>query len=136
MSRLYQEKDYASYKDAAGLQPRLFLEKVIKIIPSEVIAGYMFLISALPVVGSSDLREALKWIIFVLLIFVIPLYYRSLSKGLPYVKHSIVSIVAFIVWSYSISGAALTGDEYYDPIVASLSLMTFTLLSPYVPLDK
>lgn len=131
MSRLYQEKDATR-----DLQPRQFLEKVIKIIPSEVIAGYMFLISTLPVIGSTALKDVLKWLIFGLLIFVIPLYYRSLSKGLPYIKHSIVSMIAFIVWSYSISGAALTGEEYYDPIVASLSLMIFTILSPYVPLDK
>lgn len=133
MSRLYHEQVSNSFRD---LQPRQFLEKVIKIIPSEVIAGYMFLTSTLPVISSPMLKDSLKWIIFLVLIFVIPLYYRSLAKGLPYLKHSMVSIIAFIVWSYSISGAALTGDEYYDPIVASLALMSFTILSPYVTLDK
>jgi hypothetical protein len=130
MSRLYREPE-----GFRNLQPREFLEKVIKIIPSEVIAGYMFLISTLPVITVDPLRNILKWIIFSVLIASIPLYYRSLAKGQPFIRHAVISIVAFAVWSYSISGPTMMGDEYYDPIVASLSLMSFTILSPYVRLD-
>jgi hypothetical protein len=129
MSRLYQEREFRD------LQPRQFLEKIVKIIPSEVIAGFMFFTGVLPLIGP-DWKKPLIWIVFSALIIAIPLYYRSISNGVPYLKHSAVSVIAFFIWSYSISGVILVGDEFHNPVVGSLALMLFTLLSPYVRLDR
>lgn len=132
MSRLFDERD--SFR--SGNDVTTYLEKIIKIIPSEVIGAFIFSLGLLETIKDDQVKLVLKWAILGFLLFIIPLYYRKIANGVPFINHSIISCLAFIVWAYATSGLTLFGPQYYDPAIASISLMMFTLLSSYVPLNR
>ena len=113
-----------------------YLEKIAKLIPSEVIAGYITLIGLLVAVKNLELRVVFYAIAFVLCLVLTPIYlnYQS-DPGKPKKIHLCVSMVAFVVWAYATSGLQVT-PQLYDPAIASFTLVAFSLISGAVPLRK
>ena len=119
MSRLYYEGEPASGKryleegpgSTHGGLPRLgldledepasgkrYLEKVAKIVPSEVVAGYVSLVGFIPMVRHEPARPWLFLTVFLLCLVLTPIYFWSQAeKSRPHRNHLIISTVAFVV---------------------------------------
>ncbi len=130
MSRLYYEQPVgASAAQGASGGAARFLEKVAKLVPSEIVAGYLVLVGLVPLVRIESSKPWLNAAVFLLCLVLTPVYLnRQAEPGKPKRTHLIVSTCAFVVWAYATSGALVVG-HYYDPAVASIALVGFTLVS-------
>ncbi len=137
MSRLYYEPMPALSEAATSSPTTLqYLEKVAKLVPSEVVAGYIALVGFVGAVGYEDARVWLYWAVFALCLVLTPLYLNKQAEpNRPKRNHLIMSTVAFVVWAYAISGATLLPD-WHDAAVAAIVLVVFSLVSGLVPLDR
>ncbi len=134
MSRLYYEPISAQSEESPGTKQ--YLEKVAKLVPSEVIAGYLAIVGFIAAVGDADARLWLGWAAFALGLVLTPFYLNTQAEpDRPKRNHLILSTVAFVVWAYAVSGATLLPDFHTDA-VASIVLIAFSLVSGIIPLDR
>ena len=111
------------------------LEKIAKLIPSEVITGYSGLITLFLNVKGQKAQYVAFGLTFVLGLVLTPLYLNKMAeKGKPKRNHLILSTFAFIVWAYFTSGRQVV-PNLYDGIWATATLFIFTMISGAVPLN-
>jgi hypothetical protein len=119
-----------------GPSVRSYLEKVAKLVPSEVIAGYLTLIGFVSAVKDTSIHGLLYVIIFLFCLVLTPIYFRlQADKGKPYLVHLTLSTLAFAVWAYATSGDRVF-PQAYDPAIASIVLVAFSLISGAIPLRR
>ncbi|GAA3647223.1 hypothetical protein [Flavivirga jejuensis] len=113
-----------------------YLEKISRLIPSEIIAGYLAMFGFVPLIEKEDVRGYVIWIIFIMCLILTPIYLnKQAEKGKPKINHLLVSSLAFIIWAYVTTGMKLV-PELYDAAAASIVLVAFSLISAVVPLNK
>ena len=116
-----------------------YLDKVIKYIPSEIHAFYLF---AAGIIASAENNQQAYFnytLIFILLVAPFWIWF-GVSSDNPGVRsktkifHAIIAEVAILIWVYNISMewlSAFFGDKLpCDPIAGSLILAAFTILAP------
>lgn len=155
MSRLYIEKNTIKNeqtrtfaKEGESSTPQKggltdYLEKVTKLIPSEIIAAFIAMVGILegtvtpPSKGPGDVEVDYRyWIVFWFCLVMTPIYLYVLSeKDKPKYYHIALSVFAFTIWAFVTKGATYFGDEF-DPTNASLLLIAFTIVSGLFPLKK
>lgn len=139
MTRLYYEyPDAVQVSDLDGKESKLnrYLEKVAKLVPSEIIAGYLAMVGFVPQIGIPEIHQTIFYVIFFLCLVLTPVYLnRQSQKGKPKKIHLIVSTLAFIIWAYVTTGNTLIPD-YYDAALGSIALIAFSLISGVIPLTK
>jgi hypothetical protein len=133
MARLYYPKE--NYR--GGGNARDYGERVIKLIPTEVITAFMVFISVLdlhPAIGHYLVKAG----VYAMMLTFIPIYYAYLNRTerKPIRNHIIVSCLSFLVWSYSIAGLKVFGIEYFHEGVAISALVFFTVFTPFVSYHK
>ena len=146
MARLYYEKKYDPTQSAAlteeGRDFNDYLEKVSKLIPSEIIAGYLTMIGLADAIGENTSRDVSIWVVFSIGLVLTPLYLNKVAeKDKPKRNHLILSTVAFLVWAYVITGEKLLDaiwpdQNFYNAALASIILIAFSLISAVIPLDR
>jgi hypothetical protein len=140
MGRLYYEKPVnplqpKAYSGEEG-NVKHYLDKVSKLIPSEIIAGYLVMSGFVPLVHTRFDQRIVYFIIFLLCQILTPVYLNSQAESnKPKRNHLVISSVAFTVWAYVTTGKAVMPD-YYDAALASIMLVAFSLVSAIVPLNK
>lgn len=113
-----------------------YMEKVAKLIPSEVVGAYVALVGFIPLVRFKCLHIWLSIAAFVLCLCLTPIYLnRQAEPGRPKNRHIIISSIAFVVWAYAVAGR-ITFSNLYDPAIASIALVVFSLISGFIPLQK
>jgi RsiW-degrading membrane proteinase PrsW (M82 family) len=139
MSRLYYEKsvDAPDVRAGNGGGAKEYLEKVTKLIPSEIVAGYIALIGFVPMIRLIP-EDKHFWVyigVFIACVILTIWYmnYQS-EENKPKTVHIIVSTCAFIIWAYTISGN-IVWPEIHDPAIASIILIIFSLISGKIPLS-
>ncbi|MEA5258322.1 hypothetical protein VB264_11065 [Arcicella aquatica] len=144
MGRLYYEKKYDP------TQPKAFagegqgfsdhLDKVARLIPSEIIAGYLTMIGFVGSVKNIQVQNVIAWIVFAIGLILTPIYLNNVAEAdKPKRNHLILSTVAFIVWAYVTTGKQLLqtiSPDIFDQAVASIVLVAFSLISAAIPLNK
>lgn len=139
MSRLYYPppvKAVLSKGEESGFDTKQAVEKVAKLIPSEVITGYTGLISLFAAAQSQRSQLIGYGVAFVLGLVLTPVYLNQMAEpGKPKRNHLIVSTFAFAFWSYFTSGRQVA-PAFYDIIWASAALIIFTLISGAIPMSK
>jgi len=108
-----QIKAYQDYKS-----------KLLKLIPSEIIAAYIILSGIIP-------QEEIKWGLLILsaaLLVLVPFYLLFVQK-VWHVGQVIASTMAFAVWVYSLGGPFVHWG-IYRPWIASAVLVLWTLIIP------
>jgi hypothetical protein len=119
-----------------GLEPtgvNDYLEKLLKMIPTEVVGLYLVGSGVIPITKRGVL---LGWALFCLLcvIGVRILGTRDGARGLgPQWGAVAIAAVAFVIWVYSIGGpfAAYLGSGY-QPFIGSLLVLAWTFVVPIV----
>jgi len=122
--------------EGQGDGAKLYLEKISKLVPSEVLAGYLTLVGLVAAISHPQLQNLSYYGSFFLCLFLTPLYLNYQAEGnRPKLNHLMVSTIAFVVWAYAMSGDKVF-TRFYDPAAASAVLVVFTLVSGVVPLKK
>jgi hypothetical protein len=145
MSRLFYEDEHYEFtvpanslrmeQDAAD-KAKTYFEKVSKLIPSEVLAGYLTLLGLIPAVKPISVHGPLYLGIFSLCLILTPCYMNfQAEKDKPKAVHLTLSTIAFVVWAYVTSGDKIIG-WLYDPAAASGLLVIFSLVSGLIPLRR
>ncbi len=140
MSRLfYEERDELprlNFEVDDSNHGKSYFEKVAKLVPTEIIAGYIALINLVPLIQLQITKEWVYLIIFFLCLILTPIYLNSFAiKGKSKKIHLVVSSFGFIFWAYSISGSVVL-PSIYDSALSSIFLIAFSLISGIIPLKK
>lgn len=110
----------------AGTQADDYTSKLVKYIPSEVVALYIALGSIL---GTSDKAGAsLYWVVFGVCLVGTGLYLWRVTN-VTKVTQIVISVVAFFVWAFALGGP-FELLSWYDPIYGALLLPIYTFFVP------
>jgi hypothetical protein len=143
MTRLYYERllvhDPATAKAVYAEVPKLgaageYLDKVAKLVPSEVIAAFVAIMGVVPSVRNPSWQPGVGWGAFLICLIMTPIYlnYQAVPNA-PKKIHLVLSTLAFVAWAYAVSGASLV-PSLYDPAIASIELIVFSVVSGAIPL--
>lgn len=104
---------------------------VLKLIPTEVVGAYIFIIGLLPLENGDNKYRILHWIIFGLLFVINPLYLRYASS-VTNKKQIIICTIGFAVWAFSLGGTFMTigEDPNFSRLIGSIVLALYTLIVP------
>jgi len=147
MGRLYYEKTKAK-RDP--LQPTAVagegqdfndrLDKVARLIPSEIIAGYLTMMGFVLLIKNLQVQNVVLWIVFAAGLILTPIYLNNVAdENKPKKNHLILSTIAFVIWAYVTTGKQLLqtiSPDIFDQAIASIALVLFTLISARIPLNK
>jgi hypothetical protein len=108
-----------------------YRDKLLKLIPSEIVAAYMVVIGIIP-------KDYAKWgtlIVSLLLLILTPFYLKKLQNVTNNMQIAFCSL-SFVVWVYSLGGPFMYW-HVYEPWIASIVLIIWTLLVPlFVTIKK
>lgn len=111
--------------------------KLLKLIPSEIIAGYM---AILGIIHSNNANEDIKFITLlvtsIVLLLLVPLYMIKLQK-VKKVLQIIVTSISFVVWIYTIECVNQLNGIFNrigitHPLIGSVIMILWTLVIPIV----
>lgn len=108
------------------VQENDYKDKLIKLIPSEVVAAFMAVNGMIP---EGPDRRIILTVVTAFLWLMIPLYQVLLYK----VRNSwqiAVTMGSFVVWVYSMGGPFLEWDGLYKDWLGSVLLVLWTLVTP------
>ncbi len=109
-----------------------YKSKLLKLIPSEIIAAYMVIEGIIP----EDRKYIGTLVLSVILLVLVPLYLKKIYKVRRIGQHVFV-MIAFLVWIYSLGGPFKYWNIWEAWIGSSL-LILYTLSIPlfYSPGEK
>jgi hypothetical protein len=118
------------YQSTAGTAPDTYFDKIIKYIPTDIVAAWVAATGLVATAGNAVPTTTLLWICFMVGIIITPLWILRQSRmpGLPPAyKQSLISTAAFVVWVFALGGPFAT-LAFYHPLYGSLLLIVFTLV--------
>ena len=107
-----------------------FKDRLLKLIPSEIVATYVAIQGLL--INQSLIVIQIIISVLTVLTFV---YLRQIEK-VSSLKHAIFSTVSFLIWIYAIAPESIIGKVLFNPQLASIVLILWTLLIPLVIVPK
>lgn len=118
--------------DREVTQQSQYLEKVVKLIPAEVVAAYVSIQGILLTQDASTYQPWLLGIAVGLGLVVLPVYLWKLHGVRNWIQIG-VTIVAFAIWVLNIGGNYLQWvTDWNNPAIGSVALILFTLVSPLI----
>lgn len=111
----------------SGRQPDNYLARLVKYIPPEVIATFIFLEGA---IGSAVAphRAELAWIVFAIILVATPFYLRK-AGGIDKPVQIALATVAFVVWAMAYQGPPF-GFLQWPSLYTTVLLGLYTFLLP------
>ena len=108
-----------------------YLEKLMKLIPSEIVLVYATIVGFLPKVEYGDgeiLKLSAQLIIALILLVLIP-FYLSNALSVKNKSQIVLTAIAFVIWVFYL-GDPFEGSAWYKPWMAGTALLLFSLLPP------
>jgi len=118
-----------------------YYDKLVKLIPSEIIGAYMVLSNILGYAGGNiqakalavsgteaEMRPVLIQVVFFILLALTPLYLRKISR-VKNVTQLVVTTFSFIIWVYTLGGPFSVWGIYYS-LIGSVVLVLWSLIIP------
>jgi hypothetical protein len=144
MGRLHYEKQSDPTQPTAfigtGQNYNDYLNKVAKLIPSEIIAGYLTMFGFAGSITNPRTQPWIFWVVFAIGLILTPIYLNNVAEAQkPKRNHLILSTLAFIVWAYVTTGEKLLPTipgGSFDQAISSIILVAFSLVSAVIPLNK
>lgn len=117
-----------------------FLDQIVKLIPSQVIAFYTAAITSLGGTGTPGSTEpnSQLWIAFVLGLILTPVltWKQTHEPGKsPAYPQIAIATVSFVVWAFAIPGPFQSFD-FWSPGIATVVLGAYTILIGAIPLPQ
>lgn len=103
-----------------------YKDRLLKLIPSEIVAAYMVLSGIIP-------SDSAKWgtlIVFIALLVLVPFYLKRI-QNVQRNSQLMVTAISFVVWVYSLGGPFEVWG-LYKPWIGSIILVLWTLTMPLV----
>lgn len=121
--------------DATAAPVDDYADKLLKLIPGEVIGVYLSMVMILN--GSKAGAEgALPWLVFAFGVFATYFYLRVTLKVTD-IRQLLVTVGAFCVWAYSMGKPPFVEEScLYDDTYAGLLLVAYTFIAPKIPMGK
>lgn len=104
----------------------VYLSKLLKLIPSEVVAAYLAIVGMIP--DTYQNTKLLLTIVSLILLAIIPFYLVKLHN-IQRVSQIIFVMCSFIIWVYSLGGP-FKEFGIYEAFIGSIILILWTLLIP------
>jgi hypothetical protein len=106
-------------------QDNSFLQVLLKLIPSEVIAVFVFVQGVMP-------RQLLPHLVLTLLLVAITPFYLSWASGVRSRPQLIISTLSLVVWIYAMGIGPLrfVRAPWYEPWHGAVLLAVWTLVPP------
>ena len=118
----------------SGNRAEELTQRIVKYIPSEVLAAYtacILLVGALALPTDPTAYTAIALIVAFLLATVVYIFQVAPATDNVRRAHLVISPVAFVAWSYPIAACLL--DSYFKPLIAFWLLVGAVLLSLIAP---
>jgi hypothetical protein len=103
-----------------------YIDRLFKYIPSEIVAGYVFVLGVLTRLREPAENNIAQWAVFVIFCLLTPLYLWRIQKVRKAEQH-IISLVSFAVWVLTLGGP-FSRFSWYNPIYGEILLPVFTLI--------
>jgi hypothetical protein len=106
-------------------QDNSFLQVLLKLIPSEVIAVFVFIQGVMP-------RQLLPHLVVTLLLLALTPFYLSWAAGVRSRPQLVISTLSFLVWIYAMGIGPLrfVRPPFYEPWHGAVALAVWTLVPP------
>ena len=106
-------------------QENSFLQVLLKLIPTEVIAVFVFVQDVLP-------RQLLPHLVMALVLVALTPLYLSLATGVKSRTQLVLSTLSLVVWIYAMGTGPLrfVRPPYYEPWHGAVLLAVWTLVPP------
>jgi hypothetical protein len=138
----YYSRRAAGTADASARELDGYKEKLLKLIPAEIVAAFMALKGLMDAAQQVPGIWTVQWIVFAGLLVLTPLVYWK-AYGVRDPRQHILTSVAFIVWVFTIGGPF---DRFFldssgallpvKGIIASVILVFYSLLVPLLMPSK
>ena len=116
-----------SSKSKRVLRQDAYLDKIVKYIPSEVVALYL----SLDLICRSNAGDAwLRWLILGFGFVATPLYLWRIQSVRKWIQ-LLISTAAFLVWAFALGGPFVT-LSWYKPVYGAVLLPMFTFIMPLI----
>ena len=117
-----------------------FKDKLIKLIPGEVVAAYMAIDGIIPPPTQSAHSRTMSIVVAVVLLAVIPFYLKKVYSVVN-VQQIVFTMGSFVVWLYSLGGPfkyfyGADGGSIHVPWIGSIILILWTLFIPFFVTPK
>jgi hypothetical protein len=123
-----------------GEPPDDYADKIVKLIPTDVVAAWVAVVSAIKAATPGQIGETGLWVIFAVGVVMAAAWTwkRSSEPNKPKpIAQTCVSTLAFCVWAYATGGALpVWPGNLYNPLYGTLALVFFTLASGLVPMPE
>lgn len=134
--RVFSARGAAQFQAAGAPPPALdtYLSRLVKYIPAEIVAAYLFVKGFLP----PDAPRWVWWIVFGGLIALTVWYTLDATRrpGLPPAyTQTVIAVLAFVVWTFAIGGPYFEAAPWYRQYyyLPGIILALFTLAVARVP---
>lgn len=118
-----------------------YYDKLVKLIPSEIIGAYLVLSNILGYAGGSiqakafpgtvteaEMRPVLIQIVFFTLLILTPVYLKKISRVNNVIQLAVTTI-SFVIWVYTLGGPFIVWGIYYS-IIGSVVLVLWSVIVP------
>ena len=106
-----------------------YRERLLKLIPSEVLGTYMAVTAALVSMDPSTMSTVLLWVVFGICLAATPLW-LWFGQGVRKVLQIVLTSIAFVIWVMTVSGPFTTIPDY-KPVIGTVFLILFSgLIAP------
>jgi uncharacterized membrane protein YdfJ with MMPL/SSD domain len=108
-----------------------YKDRLVKLIPSEIITAYVTLKGLINGAGEQGNRQLLIWIVFGILVILNPLYLFYVTQ-VKKAGQIVFSSLAFVLWVMVIGGTFTTVLGFSSEYLGSIMLVIYTLFIPFV----
>lgn len=109
-----------------------YSDRLIKLIPTEVIGVYFSMVTLLKN-SRDDVADLVPWLVFAFGALATLFYLRITLKVLG-TRQLTLSVIAFCVWAFTI-GEPFSQYAWYNGTYAGLLLIAYTFVAPQIPVD-
>ncbi|MGH2666799.1 hypothetical protein [Flavobacterium sp.] len=111
-----------------------YKEKLVKLIPSEIIAAYVTIYGLVTGIKSQH-ENLILWIVIALLLVITPLY--SIRISLVTKKSQVIfTTFGFLIWAFATGSPIKEIDTVPVSFIASVILILYTLFIPIVYMER
>ncbi len=108
-----------------------YSDRLIKLIPAEVIGVYFSMVTVLKN-SKDDVADLVPWLVFAFGAMATLFYLRVTLKVLN-TRQLALSVIAFCVWAFTI-GDPFSQFAWYNGTYAGLLLIAYTFVAPQIPM--
>ena len=117
-----------------------YQDKLVKLIPTEIVGAYMVLTGILGVdptsaaiagqIPDSVLKPVLIQVVFFALLVLTPIYNVRVNR-VSNIAQVVVTTLSYVVWVYTLGGPFVVWHVYY-PVIGSVVLVLWSLIAPLI----